>query len=257
MTPRAKPARPANKNVETVKRHAVTTLAVDIGGTGIKATVLDEEGVMLVDRLRVKTPYPAPPEVIIETLAALAGRLPAYDRISVGFPGVVRDRRVVTAPNFGNEIWHRFPLADALEEKLGKPVRILNDAEVQGYGVICGNGIEFVVTLGTGLGSALFHNGRVTPHMEFSHFPVWGKKTFDAYVGEAAREALTEKKWNNRVAKSIEAFRVLFNFDRMYIGGGNAMKLKIDLPPDVRIVSNDAGLTGGIRLWDAQTNNED
>lgn len=257
MTRRSKPARPANKNVETIKRRIVPTLAIDIGGSGIKATVLDEDGTMLVEPQRVETPHPAPPEVIIDTLAALAGRMPAYDRISVGFPGVVRDRHVLTAPNFDNETWHRFPLADALEEKLGKPVRILNDAEVQGLGVICGRGIEFVITLGTGLGTALFRDGEVTPHMEFSHFPVWGKKTFDAYVGEAARKALTEKKWNHRVAKSIEAFRVLFNFDRMYIGGGNAMKLKIDLPPDVRIVSNDAGLTGGIRLWDAQTNSED
>lgn len=247
MTRAAKPRKPASKN----------TLAIDIGGTGIKATVLDEAGAMLVERVRVKTPHPAPPEVVVETLVELAGRLPAFDRVSVGFPGALRGRHVLTAPNFGNEAWHMFPLAETLEAALGKPVRMLNDAEVQGFGAICGSGIEFVITLGTGLGSALFRDGEVMPHMEFSHFPAWGKKTLDLYLGEATRKEISAKKWNKRVAKTIEAFRVLFNFDRMYIGGGNAKKLQIDLPPDVRIVSNDTGLTGGIRLWDAGPNEED
>lgn len=249
--------KPANKNTAEVTRARLATLALDIGGSGIKASVLDEDGVMLVERIRIATPYPAPPEVIVKALVSLAERLPAFDRVSVGFPGVVRGRHVVTAPNFGNELWHKFPLAEALEAALGKPVRMLNDAEVQGFGAICGSGLEFVITLGTGLGSALFRDGEVMPHMEFSHFPAWSKKTFDAYLGEAARKEIGAKRWNNRVAKTIAAFRVLFNFDRMYIGGGNAKKLKIDLPPDVRIISNDTGLTGGIRLWDARPNEED
>lgn len=234
-------------------RADVVTLAIDIGGSGLKATVLDREGSMLVDRVRVETPKPAPPGVIVDALVALVEPLPPFDRISVGFPGVVRAGRVITAPHFGNQQWQRFPLADALRDRLGnKPVRLLNDAEVQGYGVICGSGLELVITLGTGLGSALFRDGELMPHLEFAQFPFRKKKTFNRYVGDAALDKIGDEKWNARVEKTIEAFRTLLNFDTMYIGGGNARKLSIKLPQDVKIVSNEAGLTGGIRLWDGE-----
>jgi polyphosphate glucokinase len=78
-------------------QHAVVTLAIDIGGTGLKATVLDSKGSMLADRVRVDTPYPASPEVILDALVKLVGPLPPFDRISIGFPGVVRDGHVLTA----------------------------------------------------------------------------------------------------------------------------------------------------------------
>jgi len=83
----------------------IRTLAIDIGGTGLKASVLDEEGQMLVDRVRVETPVGSPPEGIVETLAKLVEPLPAFDRVSVGFPGVVRDGWILTAPNLGHTDW--------------------------------------------------------------------------------------------------------------------------------------------------------
>lgn len=205
---------------------------------------------MLADLVRVETPDPAPPQAIVKALVALVEPLPPFDRISIGFPGVVRAGCVITAPHFGNEQWHQFPLAQALRDRLGdKPVRLLNDAEVQGYGVIRGSGLEFVLTLGTGLGSALFRDGELMPHLEFAQFPFGKKKTFNRYVGDAALDEIGDKKWNARVETAIEAFRTLVNFDTLYIGGGNARKLSIKLPQDVKIVSNEAGLTGGIRLW--------
>lgn len=229
-----------------------TTLAIDIGGSGLKATVLDRDGSMLVDRLRIETPDPATPEALVDALVALVEPLPPFDRISVGFPGVVHAGVVVTAPNLGTELWERFPLADTLRKRLGgRPTRVLNDADVQGYGAICGAGLELVLTLGTGLGSALFQDGELLPHMEFSQFPFRKKKTLDDYVGNAALEKIGAKKWNERVEKIIDAFRVLLHFDTLYLGGGNARKLTIRLPRDVKIVSNDLGLTGGIRLWGA------
>lgn len=233
------------------RRDEVSTLAIDIGGSGLKATVLDREGSMLAERVRVDTPDPAPPDVMIDALVALVDPLPGFDRISIGFPGVVRGGIVITAPHFGNEQWHGFPLADALRDRLGgKPARLLNDSEVQGYGVICGSGLEFVITLGTGLGSALFRDGKRMPHLEFAQFPFKKKKTFNHYIGDAALQKIGEKKWNKRVEKIIDAFRTLLNFEMLYIGGGNARILTLELPEDVKIVSNDAGLTGGIRLWD-------
>jgi len=225
------------------------TLALDIGGTGLKATVLDAKGRMLVDRVRVETPDPAPPRVMVNALVELVKPLPVYDRISVGFPGVVRDGCVVTAPHFGDEVWKDFPLADTLRRRLGKPARVLNDADVQGYGAVKGRGLEFVITLGTGLGSALFRDGDLMPHMEFAQFPFRKHKTFNDYVGDAARKTHGAKKWNKRVARVLEAFRVLLDFDVLYVGGGNARHVALDLPGDVQLVSNEDGLTGGVKLW--------
>lgn len=234
-------------------RGEVATLAIDIGGSGLKATVLDRNGSMLADRVRVETPAVSPPTVIVEALVELVKPLPPFDRISIGFPGVVRNGCVLTAPNLGTEEWHGFPLADALGARLGdKPTRLLNDAEVQGYGVIRGRGLEFVITLGTGVGSALFRDGELMPHLELAQFP-FKKKTLDDYIGDSTLEKIGVKKWNARVETVIEAVRTLLNFDTLYIGGGNARKLSIDLAEDVKIVSNDAGLTGGIRLWEDET----
>jgi len=231
-------------------RNEITTLAIDIGGSGLKATVLDRDGSMLTDRVRVDTPDPAVPEALVDALVALVEPLPSFDRVSVGFPGVVRDGVVVTAPNLGTEHWEQFPLADELRRRLrDRPTRVLNDADVQGYGAICGSGLELVLTLGTGLGSALFRDGELLPHMEFAQFPFRKRKTLDDYVGDSAFGKVGEKKWNKRVEKTSDAFRVLLHYDTLYLGGGNARKLSIRLPQDVKVVSNDMGLTGGIRLW--------
>ena len=122
--------------------------------------MLDPAGAMLADRERVDTPAAPTPAGLVDALVRLVRPLPAFDRVSIGFPGVVRDGRVLTAPHFGDDGWRGFPLAQVLGERLGgKPARLLNDAEVQGYGVIAGRGLELVLTLGTGLGSALFRDG--------------------------------------------------------------------------------------------------
>ncbi len=226
------------------------TLAIDIGGTGLKATVLDARGRMVVERVRVETPRPAPPETMVAALVELVRPLPAYDRVSIGFPGVVRDGRVVTAPHFGNDVWRDFPLADEMRHRLGKPVRVLNDADVQGLGAVRGRGIELVLTLGTGLGSALFRDGELMPHMEFAQFPFGKHGTFNEYVGDAERKKIGKHKWNRRVEKVIDAFRTLLNFDALYVGGGNARHVTLDLPDDVHLVPNEDGLTGGVKLWE-------
>lgn len=239
----------------TSSRHATPpatarTLALDIGGTGLKAAVLDESGALLTERARIDTPHPAPPKVMVDALVGLAQSLPVpFERISIGFPGVVRDGRVLTAPHFGNDVWRGFPLAGTLARRLHRPARLLNDAEVQGYGAITGKGLEFVITLGTGVGSALFRDGELMPHMEFAQFPFRGKRTMNEYVGEAVRENISPQKWKKRIRRVIEAFTTLINYDTMYIGGGNSRHVDFELPANVKIVSNDNGLIGGIRLW--------
>jgi predicted TIM-barrel fold metal-dependent hydrolase/predicted NBD/HSP70 family sugar kinase len=227
------------------------TLAVDIGGTGIKLALLDGSGKMIGERVRKPTPTPpvAPSAVtaaLDEARAELAG---GFDRVSVGFPGAVRDGRVLTAPNLGTELWAGFDLQKTLAERWGKPVRVMNDADVQGFGAIEGKGLEMVVTLGTGCGTSIFYNGKIMPHLELAHHPVRGTKTYDEYVGRVAYTKAGRKKWNKRVARVIDILRVVVNFDHLYIGGGNAKRIDFALPPDVTIVPNTDGLTGGIALW--------
>jgi predicted TIM-barrel fold metal-dependent hydrolase len=229
------------------------TLAVDIGGTGIKLALLDEAGKMIGKRVRVMTPpVPVAPEVLTAAIDAAAAPLGEFDRVSVGFPGAVRDGRVLTAPNLGTELWANFDLQTALAARWNRPVRVMNDADVQGFGAIQGEGVEMVLTLGTGAGTSIFFHGQIMPHLELAHHPVSGGKTYDEYVGRAALEKIGKKKWNKRVERVIEILRRLVNFDHLYIGGGNAQKLKSPLPPDVTIVPNSDGLTGGIALWQAE-----
>jgi polyphosphate glucokinase len=226
------------------------TLAIDVGGTGVKASLLDTKGRMTTDRMRVATPYPCLPAVLLATIEDLALRLPAYDRVSVGFPGVVRDGHIVTAPHFGSECWGGHDFAAALRRRLGRPARVLNDAEVQGLGIVAGRGLEVVLTLGTGVGSAIFNAGLLAPHLELAQHPFHKSKTYNDYLGDAARRAIGKKRWNRRVARLIAVAESLFHYDRLYLGGGNSAHVELALPRNVRVAPNDTGLTGGIRLWD-------
>jgi polyphosphate glucokinase len=226
------------------------TLAIDIGGSGIKAALLDAAGSMVGQRQRVATPAkPVAPEDLVRAIDEAAAPLGAFERASVGFPGYVRDGRVLTAPNLGTEALAGFDLQSALARHWGKPVRVLNDADVQGFGAIKGHGLEMVLTLGTGAGTAIFRDGEIMPHLELAHHPVSGSKTYDEYIGNAAREKKGKKGWNRRVAKVIEILREVVRFDHLYIGGGNAKNIAFPLPSDVTIVPNTDGLTGGIGLW--------
>ena len=226
------------------------TFAIDVGGTGIKASLLDAKGRMVADRLRVATPDPCRPDILLRAIVELAQPLPAFDRISLGFPGVVRGGRIITAPHFGTEIWRGHDLTAALTRRFGKPARILNDAEVQGLGIVAGHGLEVVVTLGTGVGSAVFSDGRLAPHVELAHHPLHKRWAYNDYLGDAARRAIGAKHWNRRLRKTIAIVEALLNYDVLYLGGGNSARIEGELPANVRIASNDTGLTGGIRLWD-------
>jgi polyphosphate glucokinase len=227
------------------------TLAIDIGGSGLKALVLDRAGASMTDRVRVETPRPATPRAVLAALVELVEPLGAFDRISVGFPGVVFQGTTKTAPNL-DPSWAGVPLGDRLAKLLGKPARVLNDAGVQGFGVIEGRGLEMVLTLGTGLGCALFYEGTYIPNLELAHHPFHKGKTYEEYLGARALKRSGAKKWSRHVARAIAQIDPVWNPDRIYLGGGNTHHLKVDLPPHVRITSNVAGLLGGIALWEGR-----
>jgi polyphosphate glucokinase len=226
----------------------VLTLAIDIGGSGLKMLTLDANGEAVTERQRVATPKKGTPEAVLEVLDGMIAQQGEFDRISVGFPGVVTSGVVFTAVNL-DKSWVGFDLAKALQERTGRPVRVANDADVQGLGVVEGRGVELVLTLGTGMGSALFVNGRLVPNLELAHHPLRKDKTYEDLVGDAALKKIGVERWSRRVRRAIDALEETFNYRLLYLGGGNAEKLDTELPKNVKIVSNLAGLLGGIALW--------
>jgi polyphosphate glucokinase len=239
------------------------TLAVDCGGSKIKVTVLDADAQMLTDPVRVSTPYPCPPEVLLDTITTLAEPLPAADRLVIGMPGVIRHGRVHSTPHYITvagpftpvrpdlfDAWRDLDFRAAAQGTLGMPTVVVNDAEVQGAGVISGDGFEVVLTLGTGLGCALFDSGRLLPKVELSRHPFTGGQTYDERLGNHARKKVGTAAWSARVAAAVAVVREVFAPDHLYVGGGNARRLTVDLGPDVTLVENTTGLTGAVRLWD-------
>jgi polyphosphate glucokinase len=227
----------------------LTTLSIDIGGSGIKVMVLDETGQPLTERLRLETPNPATPELVLAAIAKLVAAQREFDRVSVGFPGVIRHASITeTAANL-NDNWIGFDLGGALTEQLGKPVRVINDADMQGMGVIVGQGVELVITLGTGVGAALFVQGNLVPNLELGHHPFRKGETYEEQLGRAAFDEIGVGKWNQRLARAIATLQACFNCDMLYIGGGNTKKVTLTLPTNVKLVPNVSGLLGGIALW--------
>lgn len=224
------------------------TLAIDIGGSGIKGILLNPTGQPIGDRLRIATPQPSTPQAVLTGIAELVHGLGKFDRVSVGFPGVIQLGRIKTAPNL-DPSWPGTSLVKDLERQFKKPVRAANDADVQGFGAIKGNGVELVITLGTGFGTALFINGTLVPNLEIAHHPFRKGKTYEDELGAAALKKVGKKKWNQRLAQAIEILDRVINYDHLYLGGGNAKKVTIDLPSNVTTISNVAGLLGGIALW--------
>ena len=232
------------------------TLAVDIGGSGIKAMVLDDRGNAITERLRIDTPDPATPTAVMNVICTLAKKQDSFDRVSVGFPGVVEQGVTKTAANLDDE-WLGFNFARAIEKRLDKPVKIKNDAEIQGYGAISGSGVELVITLGTGFGSALFQDGKLMPNLELAHHNFRKGKTYEEQLKKKQLKKKGKKKWNKRLKKAIASLEEAFHYDRLYIGGGRAKKINFDLPDNVQTIPNVAGILGGIALWKDNTDTDD
>ena len=232
-----------------VKVTSPRTLVIDIGGSKLKALTLNKSGEPISERQRLPTPDKPTPKLLLAALGELIDRQQSFDRISVGFPGVVVEGVTYTAINL-HPGWIGLDLARALESMTDRPVRVANDADIHGLAVVKGRGVELALTLGTGVGSGLYLDGRLVPNLELAHHIFLKNKSYEFYLGALAIERQDIEVWNERVDEAIEQIRNLFSFQSLYLGGGNSKKINFDLPPDVHIVSNMAGLLGGIRLWD-------
>jgi polyphosphate glucokinase len=127
---------------------------------------------------------------------------------------------------------------------------VLNDAGVQGHGVIQGRGVEVCVTLGTGFGFSLFVNGHYVPNVELGHHPFRKGKTYEELLGDAALKRRGKGKWNRTLEAAVAQLQDTFNFRLLYLGGGNARNVSFTLPRNVKLVDNVAGLLGGVKLWE-------
>jgi polyphosphate glucokinase len=224
------------------------TLAIDVGGSHVKAALLGATGHLVSERLRLPTPDPLTPKGLLAMLIDLAETLDAHDRVSVGINGLVDGGRIYAIPVTANPAFRGFDLTAKFRRRIRRPVRILNDAQMHGLGFIRGRGVEVAITLGTGLGSAVFIDGKLGPHVQFLS-GAGDQELKGGDYGDLALQSLGRKKWSRRVESLIDLLRRLTNFEHLYVGGGNASKLKIDLPKDVSRGDNSAALLGAVRMW--------
>jgi len=201
---------------------------------------------MATETIREDTPERFTPAQLLALIARLARQMPDYDRVAVGIPGIVHNDVVYALPASRSRAFKRFQLGARLSELLGARVRVTNDAAMHGLAAIRGDGVEMVITLGTGLGTALFIDGVLSAH--YQTLPEQDEP-FSPY-GNVARKKIGRKRWQVRVCGLFDQLRGITNYDRLYVGGGNAKLLRGAMPSRVTLIDSAAGILGGYRLWE-------
>jgi len=217
-------------------KHPLRVLAVDIGGSHVKARVSGRR-----EEREFESGPTLTPRQMVAKLHKLTGDW-TYDVVSIGYPGVVLHGKVISEPHNLGSGWAGFDFRKAF----GRPTHVLNDAAMQAVGSYEGGRMLFL-GLGTGLGSAMIVDGVVAP-MELAHLPYKKGRTFEDYVGASALKRMGGKKWRRTVKDVVEQLSTLLEADYVVLGGGNARKLK-RLPKNARLGSNDFAFQGGFRLW--------
>jgi polyphosphate glucokinase len=271
LRPKPVPRRPTAatpKSAPTGEPGRRLAVGVDVGGSGVKGAAVDlDTGQLVGTRHRVPTPQPSTPEAVVATIQRLVSRverevgLSKDAAVGVGFPGVVLDGTVKTAANV-DPGWTEYPADGALRKALRRPVTVVNDADAAGvaemrFGAGRGElGSVFLITLGTGTGSALFWNGTLVPNLELGHMEIRGR---DAERRSAAaartRRGLSWKAWAIDLDEHLNAIEKLF-WPRLFIIGGGVSKRADKFLPRLttkaRIVPaqllNDAGIVGSAVL---------
>lgn len=240
----------------------MTVLGIDIGGSGIKGAPVDiEGGALLDDRYRLETPRPATPDALVAVLGEVAGRWKAgkneADAMGVTFPGVVRNGVIGTAANLHPD-WVGVDAAALFTEHTGRRSVVLNDADAAGVAEIAFGagrnvrGVVLLLTFGTGIGTALFHDGRLVPNTELGHLELNGADA-ELHSSDRIREEqdLSWEKWAGRVQDYVRMVERLLSPDLIVLGGGVSKKadrflphVRVDTPMVPAVLQNNAGIVG-------------
>jgi len=236
----------------------VEILGIDIGGTGIKGAPVDTvTGELCGERLRLLTPAPATPEAVSAAVAEVAHHFSWNGPIGCGFPAAIRAGQVRTAWHVSKE-WIGCQAAKLFQEATGCPVTVLNDADAAGYAEMCfgagqgRHGVVLIVTLGTGIGTALFVDGRLVPNTELGHIEIRGKDA-EKRAAASVRENkdLSWKKWARRVDEYLQRMNSYLWPDLIIVGGGVSERADKFLPlltVEIEVVAaqleNEAGIVG-------------
>jgi len=234
-------------------------LGIDIGGTGIKAAPVDvERGCLLADRRRQLTPQPATPEAVSAVVATLVKEFSWQGPLGCGFPSVVRDGVALTASNIDRS-WIGIDVHALLAEATGCPVGLINDADAAGLAEMrfgAGRGVDgtvLMVTIGTGLGSALFRDGRLVPKTELGHLYLADGTMAERHASARVRKQLklSWPEWAQRFNLHLQQLERLIRPDLFILGGGGSKKhgkflplLKVETPIRIASLFNDAGIVG-------------
>ncbi len=205
----------------------MNVFGLDVGGSGIKGAPVDiSTGTLLSERFRIPTPQPATPAAMIAVAAEVVAHFDWHGPIGCGFPAVVKGGVVHTAANI-DQSWIGYDLQRALEDAVGQSVRAVNDADAAGMAEIrwgAGRGVEGVVlmvTLGTGIGTALFVKGQLVPNTELGHIEIRGKEAENRAAARVREQKdLSWKEYASRVDEYLDTMERLFWPDLIIIGGG-------------------------------------
>jgi len=236
----------------------MNVFGIDVGGSGIKGAPVDiGTGEFMADRVRIETPQPATPQAIAATAVEVVRRSGWEGTIGCGFPAVIKDGVVLTAANI-DDANVGFDLQQSLEDELHVPVRVVNDADAAGMAEMrwgAGRdfeGVALMLTLGTGIGTALFIGGRLIPNSELGHIEIGGHDAeHRASDGARKRDDLNWKEYAGRLDEYVTTIERLLWPDLIIVGGGISKKAKKFLPhltARTKIVTaqmqNNAGISG-------------
>ena len=240
---------------------------LDIGGSGIKGTPVEtESGELLGDRIRAPTPEAATPDEVVAAAVEVVSRSGWEGPVGCGFPGVVKEGVIHTAANVADE-FIGFDLQTRLQKELGTPVRIVNDADAAGLAEVrwgAGRGVEgtvLMLTIGTGIGTALFIEGKLVPNTELGHVEIHGREA-ELWAADRIRkvEDLSWKKWARRIEEYFQKVEALLWPDLIVVGGGVSKKSERFLPKietRTKIVPaemlNNAGIAGAALAYVPET----
>jgi polyphosphate glucokinase len=242
----------------------LTLLGIDIGGTGIKGAPVDvETGQLIAERFRIETPQPSVPNAVADVVGQIAAHFSYTGPTGVTFPAVVKHGVTYTAANVDRS-WIGTNAGELFSRHLGGPVTLVNDADAAGVAEMrfgAGkdrNGVVILVTLGTGIGSAVFLDGQLLPNSEFGHLVIRGKAA-EKRAAEKVRvdKKLSWKQWAKRISEFLNEMEKLFSPDLFIIGGGISKKAEKFFPylttrTEVIIVPaqmrNEAGIIGAAYL---------